>query len=139
MQGSKMLHHVTNVVSAKEPRISLINSYVSHDPWRQDLTKYKTFEECDPKHITPLEFARHRAWRVQNQLDVILNGTPFPEPDGVEKHKHQLCQWLDRAAQELLQAKRLIAGDESDAIGYYDEVQKKSELSTLVTPQKNQP
>ncbi len=39
MQGSRMLHHVTPVVSAREPRISLVNSFVGCNVFREDRTK----------------------------------------------------------------------------------------------------
>lgn len=144
-----MLHHVTPVLKAKEPRISLINSYVSRNVFREDLTKYATFEECDPKHITSLEFARHKAWRATGLMRYIIDGIPFPShrkqgqeeesEHELKEHKRLLCDILEKATHELTNARRLIAGEVTDAIGYYDEVKKQQSEKTIVHGAKDNP
>jgi hypothetical protein len=46
MQGCKMLHHVTPVKSAREPRLTLINSYVSRQVFKSDSTKVSCDSNC---------------------------------------------------------------------------------------------
>jgi hypothetical protein len=55
MQGSKIFHTVNGVQSAREPRISLVNSYMSGRPFATDLTRYNTFADgSDGKEISGL-------------------------------------------------------------------------------------
>ena len=120
MQGCRMLHHVTPVKSAREPRMTCINSYVSRDVFRSDNTKYQTFVEGDPKHVTPLEFARHKAWRTVGTLRYLLERVDFPQP--AQPSNDDILAMLDKAGQELLLTRDIISGKVKDSIGYYDEV-----------------
>jgi hypothetical protein len=43
MQGSEIVHHVTSVTKANEPRISLVNSYQPQNAYRHDMSVYQTF------------------------------------------------------------------------------------------------
>ena len=43
VQGSKILHRVTGVIEALEPRVSLVNSLTSLDVFTEDATKYHCF------------------------------------------------------------------------------------------------
>jgi hypothetical protein len=91
MQGSKMVHHVTPVMNAREPRLSLVNSYVRCDVTHPDATKNPLFfffffcknslivhrldtflHNGDPEHVSRVDFARHKAWRAQAILQSIL-------------------------------------------------------------------
>ena len=44
MKGSKMIHHVTAVKSAKEPRITMVNSYMPTNPFEEDETRLAIFK-----------------------------------------------------------------------------------------------
>ena len=65
MQGSRIIHHVTPVRNAREPRITVVNSYMPRDPQARECTKYATFK-LEP--TAAFEFARHKAWRAREQL-----------------------------------------------------------------------
>ena len=44
MQGSKMAHGVSPVMHAREPRLTLVNSYQSNNPFAKPATFYRTFK-----------------------------------------------------------------------------------------------
>jgi hypothetical protein len=112
MQGSKILHRVTAVTSAKEPRISYVNSYVSRDVFDEDKTRFQTFKHQDPEHVTFVEFARHKAWRIHGQLDYVMNETHWGQD------RFEIAQYLENAANELLRASRLLTDKEDDRLGF---------------------
>jgi hypothetical protein len=118
MQGSKMVHHVTPVLSAREPRLSLVNSYVTCNAARPDATKLDTFmQNGDPQHITKVDFARHKAWRTVAILQNILQTAKSSNPeDTLEK--------MELARDELINACNLLQGRTSDSVGYFDEKAK---------------
>jgi hypothetical protein len=71
MQGARILHSVTPVTAARETRVSFVNSYGRRDVFAQDRTSFSSMAHSrDPEEIYTLEFTRHRAWRVQGQLQV---------------------------------------------------------------------
>lgn len=79
MQGSKILHTVNEVLAGKEARISLVNSYAPNRPFAYDRTKYHSHRDgfCDGESIASVEFARHKAWRIQGQMKYILDELNF--------------------------------------------------------------
>ncbi|KAI3642243.1 hypothetical protein MP228_011798 [Amoeboaphelidium protococcarum] len=132
MQGSKLVHHVTKVLSANEPRMTLVNSYISMQVDRlADSTKYATFAEGDPKHVTPLEYARHKCWRVQGFLKQITDGVAFPsaremaeEQSRINWLQSQIFSKIDQSIADLQLLKNVLAGTQQDSVGYYDEESK---------------
>ena len=70
MQGSKILHTVNGVLSAREPRLSLVNSYMTLRPYSTDMTKYHTFLKgfCDGEATASVEFTRHKVSSAQRSL-----------------------------------------------------------------------
>jgi hypothetical protein len=118
MQGSQILHHVTNVETAKEPRISLVNSYMRRNVFGVDGTKYSLFADGDPKHISGLDFARMKAWRIKGMMDYLLSN--IKHTDDSESY---LCV-LDRAKTELEETTELIRGTKFNSPGFFDEVKK---------------
>lgn len=112
----------------------LLTEFILND-YRSSLARslqYATFASGDPKHITPLEFARHRAWRARGLLQHIIDDVPFPDPKDEKEmsdHKCYLVNTLGKVAAELEQTRRILAGTESDAIGFYDEVAKRKEMT----------
>ena len=72
MQGSRIAHGVTPVMFAREPRLTLVNSYQSANPFAEPKTAYRTFKVQDPLDTAPAEVGRHYAWRVRGKLDYIL-------------------------------------------------------------------
>ena len=47
MQGSRIAHAVTPVLHAREPRLTLVNSYQSLNPFSSDRTVFATFKGQD--------------------------------------------------------------------------------------------
>jgi hypothetical protein len=113
MQGSEMVHHVTSVTNAKEPRITVVNSYMPANAHVPDQTVLYTFrKEPDTAYF---EFARHKAWRAQKQLDRLIN-SPVWITD-----RDLLAQELRKVAQELSYSADLIAGLQEDKLEFYKE------------------
>lgn len=103
-QGSKILHSVTPVLSAREPRISVVQSYCKLNvfaPDRVSLTSMRNIAK-DPLNVTNFEYARHKAWRIQGQMRYLM------EKAGSEADVKKLASFLENAGNELLRAKALL-------------------------------
>ena len=114
MQGSKILHSVTPVESAREPRISYVQSWSNRNVFAPDRTRFSTFriDTKDPPHVTDLEYARHKAWRIAGQMAFVRDAAPF----GMKPEA--LAQIFDTAASELLLARDLLLGAKNDVPGF---------------------
>lgn len=78
MQGSKILHCVSEVLKAREPRISLVNSYMTRRVFAQpDQTRYCLYLQNDGKDVASVDYARHKAWRVGGQLKLIADHAAY--------------------------------------------------------------
>ena len=95
---------MTPVESARERRLTCINSYQTLNPFCHDPTVYKTFTTMDGD-APPYEFARHVAWRVQGQLDYLMKKVA----NGKSGHK-EVQEILGKASEELARAKLMITG-----------------------------
>lgn len=104
MQGSKILHTVRGVLAAREPRVSLVNSYMSTRVFGRDTTLYSTYVHGDSKAVVDMEFARHKAWRVAGQLSFIRDSPKFIADTAL------LSRVLRGAAAELLSAAEELEG-----------------------------
>eukprot|EP01034_Spumella_vulgaris_P022113 gene22113-28214_t len=119
MQGSKIFHTVNGVRSAREPRISLVNSYMSARPFAEDLTRYNTFADgSDGKEVSDVEYARHKAWRIKNQMQYLLDNLTF-----TNSSSQQISDMLFNASTELAHAAHLIQGEENDNARWIDELE----------------
>jgi len=119
MQGSKMVHHVSQVKSAKEPRISLVNSFSSLNMNTPDRTKFDTFfRGGDPPELAFNEYARHKAWRVDAILKDVVEHTKL---DG---NMQVVLGKLIKARDELVTAVEIMSGKAYDGVGYFDEKNK---------------
>jgi hypothetical protein len=101
MQGSRIAHAVTPVESAREERLTLVNSFQSLQPFDEDRTIYSTFHRIDG-NAPKFEYARHKAWLASGKLDYLLNeANLFGETKKISKI-------LDLAIDDLRKAKNLI-------------------------------
>ena len=116
MQGSKILHRVKGVLEAREPRISMISSFCNLDVFQTDSTRYHTFANVyhDPDDVHPLEFARHKAWRIEGKMKYILEKCEF----GTDPL--HLSRVFAEAAEEMQRASRLLSREENDAPGFFN-------------------
>ena len=67
-QGSKLVHHVTKVESAKEDRISLIISLTPRNAYQPDLTIFHSMKKLDTNSETGIpeyEYFRQKAWQCR--------------------------------------------------------------------------
>ena len=114
MQGSRIAHGVTGVTFAREPRLTLVNSYQSLRPFVPACTKYRTFKVQDPDDAHPGEIGRHYAWRAAGKLDYLLKS-------GLNIghfHKNKILNLLGEVADEIQQARDLITGKSEDISPY---------------------
>lgn len=100
----------------------MVNSYMLRDIYKsEDRTKLGTFIGREP-HITDMsmvEFGRHRAWRVHQLMNYIIQETKYGQH---EESKDEMLKVMAVAKQELEQAMALIRGDVSDSFQYkFDE------------------
>lgn len=127
MQGSHIYHQVTEVLEApKGPRISLVNSYMNANVFDEDWTKFSTFRDGDPQHITYLEYARLVAWRARGMLDYLVNKVEFDDStsNSPDRGKCEAARILKATIDELKNGVSLISGLADDLIGYYDSSEK---------------
>ena len=108
MQGSKILHTVKGVLEAREPRVSLVNSFMSTNVFLPDSTKYSTYNN-DASDVVAMEYSRHKAWRVTSQLQYIKDSKDFISD------KQLLMKILRNAAAELLTAANALDGKPEDS------------------------
>lgn len=113
-QGSKILHSVTPVISAREPRISFVQSWNRLNVFAPDSTLLSTFRDQvkDPLDVTNFEYARHKAWRVEGQMKYLMDKL------GPEADVNKLAKLLENAGNELLRAKALLLQETSDFPGF---------------------
>ena len=74
MQGSKMLHHVTPVKRAKEPRITVVNSYMPVDPNIPDETRLAIFK--NEPDVCYYEYAKHKASIAISKFKQLIETKP---------------------------------------------------------------
>jgi hypothetical protein len=113
MQGSKFVHHVTPVKWAKEPRITVVNSYQSSLPDTPDVTRYSIFK--NETLTAPYEFARHRAMIARNRLNAFI----FKEEWPVDKDK--LAHELDTIGNILIDGSDILLDKRDDGIPFIKE------------------
>ena len=113
MQGSKILHRVKGVLEAREPRISMVSSFSNLDVFQPDSTRYHTFAHQDPDDVHPLEFARHKAWRIEGKMKYILEKCEF----GTDPL--HLSRIFAEAAEEMQRTSKLLSKEEDDALGFF--------------------
>lgn len=125
MQGSKILHAVTSVLQAREPRYSLVNSYMTTNVFLRDPTKYHTFTSKgfdDRKDVVPLEFARHKAWRIKGQMSWLLEHARYGSTP------EELAKILECAGSELVQSAQLLKNKEEDNATFVDDEDTMSQV-----------
>ncbi|CAM9716133.1 unnamed protein product, partial [Ectocarpus fasciculatus] len=115
MQGSKILHSVSEVVAAREPRMSLVNSYLSTWPFRADGMRYGYYNRIDGPEFINYEYARHKAWRVRGQLQYLEDTATFTT------RANDMSSVLRAAAAELMLAADLIDGTTNDDPKFLEE------------------
>ena len=125
--GSQIAHRVTGIQSCTEPRLTVVNSYMSTNPFTEDRTRYDTFRNKGT--TAALEFAMHKTWRANAQmLDLAVGGHPWPT-------REQIVDRLIMAINELSQCRDILLDIKSDRLGYYDEKkQKMGAYDILPTP-----
>jgi hypothetical protein len=116
MQGSKMVHHVTPLLKAKEARISVVNSYMPRNCHRADWTIYNTFSNGQDLERAPMEYARHRAWISAAQLQAFVRDFNF------SVDAKEVSTELKHIIGELQRTVDLIEGTACDKIFYYKEI-----------------
>lgn len=122
MQGSKILHSVSEVLQGREPRISCVNSYSSRRVFVQpDKTRYTLFASDDGEDVAAHDFARHKAWRVGGQLQYLRDQTSY---DQNKVSTDELKEILRNAAAELDYAADLIEGKADDHTRWVEDKEK---------------
>jgi hypothetical protein len=119
MQGSKILHCVSEVMAAREPRMSLVNSYINTRPFAADRIKQGFYARIDGQERINYEFARHKAWRVAGKLQWMKEACDYESP------AEDLTSVLREAALELLTAADLIDGLDNDDPKHLNETEKR--------------
>lgn len=105
----------------------MVNSYMLRDVWKsEDRTRMGTFVGDRGNPISDMgliEFSRHRAWRVKQLMDYIINSAKYGEqPESTA----EILRVMDAAQRELAQAKAIISGETADKFVYkFDEVSEK--------------
>jgi hypothetical protein len=115
IRGSQVLHRITPVLEALEPRVSIVNSYMSRNVFDADSTRYKTFLEWDPEHVSKVEFSRHTAWRVQGMMKYIMDEVEWGTP------KEDLASLMRKASADLEFAAALVKQEKEDILTWIKE------------------
>ncbi len=76
MQGSMVVHRGARLVSWSE-RITMVNGYVPLDRSIKDHNRFRDLKQVDPHHVLFAEWARHKAWLAQGNLQELIETLPF--------------------------------------------------------------
>lgn len=115
-QGSEVVHHVTQVKWAYEPRLSLVMAFEPKNPFQPDKTVLDTWERFDAATgSAPWEFFRAKAHAASMQLEGLTQHEP-PTND-----RQSMARRLRLVANELLRVAALLDQSASDFIGYANE------------------
>ena len=120
MQGSKMCHGVTPVKEAKEPRLTLVQSLQSCNPFAEALTRYRLTKVQDPSDAAKGEIGRHYAWRAAGKLDYLIKKGLFTESGG------GVVDVLTKAIDDLMRGRDLILDKVKEDAPY--KVDRRSDL-----------
>lgn len=131
MQGSKILHSVREVISAREPRMSLVNSYITTRVFAPCKTKYNLFRNVDGPQYINYEYACHKAWRACGQLGYLIEKSSYETPSD------ELSVLLRNAASELLWAADLIDGKACDNPKFIDLDENVEKVEKIVDDNDN--
>lgn len=116
VQGSEILHHVTAVEYAKEERVSFVMAFQPSNVFQPDKTVLDTWQRFDYKTGTAqFEYFRLKSWKLSHVLKHYVENIPFT------RNVSALAEKINVVADELRRTSQLITGDESDAIGFFDE------------------
>lgn len=121
MQGSKIMHRVTPVLDATEPRISMVFSWMPADCFANDMTSFDYYKK-EPEGM--FEFTRLKAWRVMQQLQSLVNDTAYTE------NPTPLAERLLACSEELKKVALLITSKSKDGVGYFDETTQTMRLNS---------
>jgi hypothetical protein len=116
MQGSEIFHHVTPLLKATEPRITMVNSYMPREVSSKENTKYGVFYDWD-KEVGYLDHMRIKAWRVSGMMDAIL------KKDYSDQSIDESKKMIETALKELIETYEILNGAD-DRVGYFDEKKK---------------
>lgn len=128
VQGSEMVHRVTRVVSAKEPRLSLVMAFQPANAFQPDKTVLDTWRRFDiVENSADYEYFRTKAHMMSGALRSLVE-TEEPTRDGAK-----LARRLRAITAELERAASILENSTSDFIGFVNETEivgktKKSEL-----------
>ncbi len=100
-------------MQAREPRITLVNSYMPANCFARDRTVYSTFLKYETQ--AAFEFARGRAWRAAQQLEALVKQQPYTED------ARPLVDHLSRVMSELQMTVDLLQHKIRDTMDYYKE------------------
>lgn len=110
--GSRIVHRVKGIRSCTEPRITVVNSFMSTNPFAAEYTRYDTFRT---EKTVALEYALHKTWRANTQmLDLAIGGHEWPT-------REQIVERLSMAINELNHCQDILTDKTYDKIGFYDE------------------
>jgi len=122
VQGSEMVHRVTRVQKAKEPRLSFIMAFQPSNPFQPDKTVLDTWMRFDAEiGSAPFEFFRTKAHMMGSALHHLA-----AEEEATIDRVH-LSNRLRAVAAELSRTADLLEGKDSDFIGFVNETKYASE------------
>ena len=111
LKGGELFHTVTSVESAREDRLSVVQSFQLLDVFAPDRAHLHSQAEVygDGYDQANVEFARHRAHRVAGQLEYLLRDVAHWGADATT-----LASFLQRSGEELASAAAILRGEVSD-------------------------
>eukprot|EP00465_Bigelowiella_longifila_P008765 CAMPEP_0185271764 /NCGR_PEP_ID=MMETSP1359-20130426/45579_1 /TAXON_ID=552665 /ORGANISM="Bigelowiella longifila, Strain CCMP242" /LENGTH=129 /DNA_ID=CAMNT_0027863825 /DNA_START=114 /DNA_END=503 /DNA_ORIENTATION=+ len=111
-----MVHRVTRVQKAKEPRLSLVMAFQPSNPFQPDKTVLDTWMRFDAETgSAPFEFFRTKAHMMGSALHHLA-----AEEEATIDRVH-LSNRLRAVAAELSRTADLLEGKDTDFIGFVNE------------------
>lgn len=103
--GSELLHRVTPLIKSAFPRITLIQSFASADPWISiDRTKWEYYSKAVSAEWAGYEWMHYHSWKLGSQLLSLPQRIPWgPDTNTIASELRRISNALTLAADQIEQ------------------------------------
>lgn len=127
LMGSELVHHVTPLISSTNPRLTLIQSFRSADPWTEpDRTRWNYYANAVSAPYSGYEWMHYQSWKLGGQL------ISLPTRVGWDAGTTLIAGELRRIARDLQVAADQIEGKVTDDEVVFIDEKKQQQQQTMM-------
>lgn len=103
LTGSELVHHVTPLIESMSPRITLIQSFASADPWvKIDRTKWDYYSKAVSADWSGYEWMHYQSWKLGSQLISLPQKIAWsPDNTSISNELRRIAKDLQIAADQI--------------------------------------